>query len=193
MDQILRRIRRASITRLTAAITGALLVWSAGPWQASCAALAGTERLEGKPKAVTVGSDVTTLSWDYAGRLSGITYPNLSTNAFTYNDLGQRTSKTDSGGTSASLYDGSRVLADSRADYTNGGLTGLVSERASGTTLTYHGDQLGSTRGVTNGGETVTASRERDGWGNVGASSGTLAGPFGFVGGQGTSRMPTAD
>ncbi len=31
----------------------------------------------------------------------------------------------------------------------------------------------------------MTASRERDAWGNVVASTGTLAGPFGFVGRQG--------
>lgn len=65
-----------------------------------------------------------------------------------------------------------------------------MSERASGTTSYYHGDQLGSTRGLTNSSQTVTASRERDAWGNVVFSSGTLAGPFGFVGGQGYQQDP---
>lgn len=45
--------------------------------------------------------------------LTGITYPNTSTNSFVYNDLGQRTAKVDSAGTLTSVYDGSRVLADS--------------------------------------------------------------------------------
>ncbi len=144
----------------------------------------------GNLTSVTVGGNTTTLAWDYAGRLSGITYPSTATNSFNYNDLGQRTSKTDSGGTSATLFNGSRVLADSRADYTTGGLTGLISERASGTTLYNHGDQLGSTRGQTNSAESVTASRERDAWGNVVASTETLAGPFGYAGGA-TYRQDT--
>ncbi len=48
------------------------------------------------------------------------------------NDLGNRVTKVDSGGTTTSLYDGSSVLADSRADYTHGGVTGLISERPCG-------------------------------------------------------------
>ena len=61
----------------------------------------------------------------------------------------------------------------------------LISERAGGSTHTYHGDQIASTRGLTDSSQSVTASRERDAWGNVIASSGTLAAPFGFVGGGG--------
>ena len=75
--------------------------------------------------------------------------------------------------------------AGSRADYTQGGVTGLISERASGTSKYYHGDQLGSTRGITSAAQTITDSREYDSFGLTIATTGTTATPFGFVGGQG--------
>jgi len=79
--------------------------------------------------------------------------------------LGQRVSKVDSTGTTNYLYDGDRVLADSRADYTNGGVTGLISERSGSVSKVYHGDQLGSTRGLSNGSQAITDAREYDAWG----------------------------
>ncbi|HTE20981.1 MAG TPA: hypothetical protein VK689_21660, partial [Armatimonadota bacterium] len=96
---------------------------------------------DGNMTGVTSGGTTTTLAWDYNQKLTGITYPGGATNSFVTNDLGNRVSKVDSGGTTTSLYDGSSVLADSRADYTQGGVTGLISERASGTSKYYHGDQ----------------------------------------------------
>ncbi len=36
---------------------------------------------------------------------------------------------------------------------------------------------------LSNSSETLTTTRERDAWGNVVSSSGTLASPFGLVGG----------
>ena len=134
---------------------------------------------------MTVNGQTTTLSGDHNDRLTGITYPGPTTNSFVTNDLGLRVSKTDSGGTSTSLYDGSTVLADSRADYTQGGVTGLISERAGTTSKFYHGDQLGSTRGLTSSAQAITDSREYDAFGLTVASTGTTATPFGFVGGEG--------
>jgi len=143
----------------------------------------------GNLTSVTVGSSVTTLTWDYNDKLTGITYPNSSTNSFVTDDQGHRTSLTDSGGTTAYLFDGDRVLADSRADYTNGGISGTISERSRSTTKVYHGDQLGSTRGLTNSSQTVTDTREYDAWGLSIAASGSGT-PFGFVGGQGYQKDP---
>jgi RHS repeat-associated protein len=94
-------------------------------------------------------------------------------------------SKTDSSGTTTYLFDGDRVLADSRADYTNGGATGLISERAGSTTKFYHGDQLGSTRGITDSSQAISDSREYDSFGLTIASTGSAATPFKFVGGEG--------
>src|SRR5205823_12548963 len=117
---------------------------------------------DGNLTSVTVGGQTTSLQWDYNDKLKQITYPDSSTNTFETNDLGQRVSKTDSGGTTSYLFDGSSVLADSRADYTRGGANGIISERASGTSKYYHGDQLSSTRGMTNSSQTITDSREYD-------------------------------
>ena len=63
--------------------------------------------------------------------MTGITYPNSSTNSFQYNGLGLRVQKVDSTGTINYLCDGteiaSPVLADTNATYTPG-----LSERRSG-------------------------------------------------------------
>ncbi|MFN3652079.1 MAG: RHS repeat-associated core domain-containing protein [Armatimonadota bacterium] len=80
-------------------------------------------------------------------------------------------------------------MADSRADYTRGGVTGLISEREGSTTRTHHGDQLGSTRGLTDGTQSVTHSREYDAFGMTVGGTG-LPTPFGFVGGQGYQKDP---
>src|SRR5439155_25048358 len=74
--------------------------------------------------------------------------------------------------------------------YTHGGVSGLVSERAGSTSKYYHGDQLGSTRGITNSSQTVTDSREYDTFGLVVATSGSTATPFGFAGGHGYQADP---
>ncbi len=54
----------------------------------------------------TSGGTTTTLAWDYNQKLTGITYPGGATNSFVTNDLGNRVSKVDSGGTVTSLYGG---------------------------------------------------------------------------------------
>src|SRR5205814_9160067 len=76
-------------------------------------------------------------------------------------------------------------LTYSRADYSQGGVTGLISERAGATSRFCHGDQLGSTRGITGSTQTITDSRETEAFGLTVASSGSTATPFFFVGGQG--------
>jgi RHS repeat-associated protein len=81
------------------------------------------------------------------------------------------------------------VLADSRADYTRGGVGGLLSERSGTASSFYHGDQLGSTRGLTDAGQNVSGSREYDSFGLTVGGAG-LATPFGFVGGEGYQSDP---
>jgi YD repeat-containing protein len=95
--------------------------------------------------------------------VTGITYPSSATNSFVYNGEDLRVSKTDSAGTSAQITDGtspaSPVLKDARAVYTPG-----ISERAGTTSKFYHGDALGSTRGITNSSQTVTDVKFRPIW-----------------------------
>src|SRR5207253_1853276 len=85
---------------------------------------------DGNLTSVTSGGQTTSLEWDYNDRLKKITYPSAATNTFQTNDLGQRVSKTDSGGTTSYLFDGQEanwaVLSDSRADYTRGGGSGTT-------------------------------------------------------------------
>jgi RHS repeat-associated protein len=116
--------------------------------------------------------------------VTGITYPSSATNSFVYNGEDLRVSKTDSAGTSAQIADGtspaSPVLKDARAVYTPG-----ISERAGTTSKFYHGDALGSTRGITNSSQTVTDAVLYDAFGMTVSRTGSTATPFGFVGAQG--------
>jgi RHS repeat-associated protein len=116
--------------------------------------------------------------------VTGITYPSSATNSFVYNGEDLRVSKTDSAGTSAQITDGtspaSPVLKDARAVYTPG-----LSERAGTTSKFYHGDALGSTRGITNSSQTVTDAVLYDAFDMTVSRTGTTATPFGFVGAQG--------
>jgi RHS repeat-associated protein len=89
--------------------------------------------------------------------------------------------KVDSAGTANSLCDGmtpaSAVLKDGSAVYTPG-----LSEHRGTTSKFYHGDALGSTRGITNSSQTVTDTVLYDGFGMTVSRTGTTPTPFGFVG-----------
>lgn len=138
----------------------------------------------------TTGGQTTTYAWGFENELLSIAYPGGATNSFTTNRLGNRVSKTDSLGASASLYDGAQVLADSRADYTWGGATGLISERAGSASRWYHGDETGGTRGLTDGAQTATDSLDYDSWGLAVRTTGTSVTPFRHKGGLGYRTDP---
>jgi YD repeat-containing protein len=141
----------------------------------------------GRTTSVVSGGNTTSLTYDYEGRITQITYPNSSTNTFTYNGLDTRVSKVDSGGTKTYLRDGAGVTApvlnDGAANYTPG-----TSERRSSTTTYYHGGiKNAETQSNT---QTVTASvtfdaRER------GHILGHLEGPSATAGRSATSPIPT--
>ena len=92
-----------------------------------------------------------------------------------------RISKTDSSGTQNYVTDGSSpasaVLKDGNAVYTPG-----LSEHRSSASKFYHGDALGSTRGITDSTQSVTDSVLYDAFGNTVSRTGTTPTPFGFVG-----------
>ena len=135
----------------------------------------------GNCTSVTVGTSVTSISYDYENRVVGITYPSTATNSFAYNGNDLRMQKVDSAGTANYLCDGttpaSAVLKDGSAVYTPG-----LSERRGTTSKFYHGDALGSTRGITNSSQAVTDSVLYDGFGMTVSRTGTTPTPFGFVG-----------
>ena len=135
----------------------------------------------GNCTSVTVGSSVTSISYDYENRVVGISFPGGASNSFAYNGDDLRMQKVDSAGTANYLCDGttpaSAVLTDSSAVYTPG-----LSEHRGSTSKFYHGDNLGSTRGITNSSQTVTDTLLYDAFGNTISRTGTTPTPFGFVG-----------
>ncbi|BBO23688.1 conserved hypothetical protein [Candidatus Nitrosymbiomonas proteolyticus] len=135
------------------------------------------------------GSDTTTLAYDYESRITRITYPDQSTNTFSYNGQGTRVSKVDSTGTRTYLRDGAYVtdpvLTDGAATYTP-----WISERRSSVTKFYHPDRLGTTERLTDTNQSTTDTRQYDAFGLLTSSSGSTPTPFGFAGAWGYQEDP---
>ena len=95
----------------------------------------------GNCTSVTVGSSVTSLSYDVENRVTSITYPGSTTNTFRYNGEDLRVQKVDSGGAKNYVCDGtspaSAVLTDGAAVYTPG-----LSERRGTASKFLHTDAL---------------------------------------------------
>jgi RHS repeat-associated protein len=122
----------------------------------------------------------TTRVYDYESRITTITYPNSSTNTFTYNGLDTTVGKVDSGGTKTYKRDGvgvtAPVLSDGPASYTPG-----LSERRSGTSTFSHAG-IKNQHEQTAANESSAATQTYDAFGNIVSSSGTWKGPFGYGG-----------
>jgi RHS repeat-associated protein len=132
------------------------------------------------PTSVVTGAGTTTLAYDYESRITTITYPNTSTNTFTYNGLDTRVGKADSGGTKTYKRDGigvtAPVLSDGAASHTPG-----LSERRSGTSTFSHAG-IKNQHEQTAANESSAATQTYDAFGNLVYSSGTWKGPFGYGG-----------
>jgi len=137
----------------------------------------------GRTTEVTSGGVTTYLTYDYEGRVTSITKSGVTTNAFVYNGLDTRVSKTDSAGTKtyrrAGAYVTDPVLGDGSANFTPG-----ISERRSSTTTFLH-SALKNADAQTSTLQAVTGTRQYDAFGNVTSSSGSWVGPFGYAGGFG--------
>ncbi len=124
------------------------------------------------------------VAYGYESRVTGITYPNSSTNSFTYNGLDTRVGKTDSAGTKTFRRDGAYVtdpvLSDGSTTFTPG-----VSTRNGTTTKLQHEDYLGTNVRQTDSSQTVSSNRRYDAFGMLMGSTGAQSGPFGFAGGYG--------
>ena len=131
----------------------------------------------GRTTGVTLNNQTTTIAYDYESRITQITYPDTSTNTFTYNALDTRVGKVDSGGTKAYKRDGAGVtnpvLSDGASVFTPG-----ISVRNSGSTKFEHGDHLGTFSRETDGTQATTAAKQYDAFGMLLSSTGTSAGPF---------------
>jgi RHS repeat-associated protein len=137
-------------------------------------------------------------TYDQAGRLTAIktgtgsscTSP-TTVGTYSYNGDGIRLAKTVSGTTSQFVWDVSGGLPMLLRDGPSGSQTsyvygpgGLPIEQitAGGTAYFYHHDQLGSTRAITTSTGTVQNTYTFDSYGNLAASSGTLANQLLFSG-----------
>ena len=142
----------------------------------------------GRTDTITGGSGVTTFAYDYDGRATSITYPNTTSDSFGYNGLGARMSSSGVNGSKtfrrAGLGVTSSVLSDGTKDYTPG-----VSSRENGASTFQHSG-LKNALDQTDSGQTVTASRHYDAFGNVISSNGAWQGPFGYAGGFGYQEDP---
>ena len=138
----------------------------------------------GRTTSIQTSSGTTSFTYDFESRVTGITYPNASTNSFTYNGLDTRVGKTDSAGTATFRRMGAGVtapvLGDGSASFTPG-----ISERRGSTSSFYGADYLGTNSSLYSAGETVSATRQYDAFGNQTSSSGSSANPFGFAGNWG--------
>ncbi|MEW6103724.1 MAG: hypothetical protein AB1630_07950 [bacterium] len=114
--------------------------------------------------------DTTTYAYDYENRLTQITYPNSSTQTFTYCPLGKRISKTSSSmnyelSTMNYLYDDNDLIAEYdpqgtlNARYTFGpGIDNPISVRIGTQSYFYHLDGLGSVIFITDKDKNIVSS-----------------------------------
>jgi RHS repeat-associated protein len=127
----------------------------------------------------------TSYSYDQASRLTSVDGPAAAT--YRYDGDGLRTSKTVGGATAHNVWnvtdDVPTLLADG-SNYYIYGPDGRPVEHitTAGTVAYYHGDQLGSTRLLTNASGVSVGSYSYDAYGTLTASSGSAVTPLGFAG-----------
>lgn len=138
----------------------------------------------GRTTSIQTSAGTTTITYDFESRVTGITCPNASTNSFTYNGLDTRVGKTDSAGTATFRRMGAGVTAPVLGDG-SASFTPRISERRGSTSSFYGADYLGTNSSLYSSGETVSATRQYDAFGNLTSSSGSSANPFGFAGNWG--------
>lgn len=127
----------------------------------------------------------TTYSYDQLGRLTGISGPGASA-SYAYNGDGLRMSKTVSGSKQQFTWDtaeGEPLLLAAGSTYYVEGPGGPPLEQISGKTVRYYlADALGSTRDLVSSTGAIVDRYTYDAYGNVTASTGTVANPFEFAG-----------
>jgi RHS repeat-associated protein len=142
----------------------------------------------GRRKTDTFSGATSTYAWDAESRLLSVARPGVTTNAFGYNGLDARVSKTDSSGTFGFKRNGAGVtdpvLSDGAATYTPG-----ISERRGGNSKFLHSG-MKNADAQSGASANVDSSRTYDAFGNLTGSSGTWSGPFGYAGGFGYQEDP---
>ncbi|MEW6104219.1 MAG: RHS repeat-associated core domain-containing protein, partial [bacterium] len=139
-----------------------------------------------------IKKDNTTYAYDYENRLTQITYPDNSTQTFTYCPLGKRISKTPSSinyelSTMNYLYDDQDLIAEYSPEgtltsrYTFGpGIDNPISVRIGSESYFYHLDGLGSVIFITDKEKNIVSSYNYDAFGMPFGSS-SIPNPFLFT------------
>jgi len=133
-------------------------------------------------------SGTTTYTWDYDNRLLSVTLPGGTIVSFKYDPFGRRIQKASAQGTINYVYDGGNIVeeVDSGgaviARYTQGEGTDepLAMVRA-GAIYYYQADGLGSITSLTDAAGVLAASYTYDSFGNLTASTGSVANPFRYT------------
>jgi RHS repeat-associated protein len=128
-------------------------------------------------------------TWDFDNRLAQLVNPGVGTTIFRYDPLGRRIRKSGPLGTTIYLYDGENVTEELDsggsllARYSYGPRTDQpLSELRSGTTSYYAQDAIATTTSLSNVAGALANTYTYDSFGNLTASTGTLANPFRYTG-----------
>ena len=128
-------------------------------------------------------------TWDFENLLVQAVVPGTGTTTFKYDPFGRRIQKSGPLGTTNYLYDGYTLLEEMDsagnvlARYTQGTrIDQPLAELRSGNTGFYEQEALGSVSSLSNGAGSLTNTYSYDSFGNLTASTGTLANPFQFTG-----------
>jgi RHS repeat-associated protein len=143
----------------------------------------------GRTTAVETSAGTTSLAYDYEGRVTSITYPNTSSDSYSYNGLGARTSTSGTNGSRTFLRTGPgathKVVEDGTHAYTSN-----VSSRDSSTTRFAHSGLKNTiTQSAEN--ETIAATSVRDAYGSEVTSSGSWQGIGSYGGSFGYQEDPS--
>lgn len=128
-------------------------------------------------------------TWDFENRLIQAIVPGTGTVTFKYDPFGRRIEKSGPLGITNYLYDGANLLeeVDSSgnviAHYTQSpGIDEPLAELRSGTASYYQQDGLGSVTSLSSGASALAKTYTYDSYGQLTASTGTLANPFEYAG-----------
>lgn len=159
----------------------------------SSSAATYTYDANGNSLTKTAAGNTTQYTWDYENRLTSVLLPGTSgTVNFKYDATGHRVQKTLTQGSSVTtttyLYDGNNVISD--VDQ-NGNLLARyaatqnidepLAELRSGVVSYVEADGLGSVSSLTNQAAAIVNSYTYDSFGNLTASSGTIANRFQYT------------
>jgi YD repeat-containing protein len=133
----------------------------------------------GRTTGIETASGTTLFAYDYAGRITQITYPNSTSDSFAFNALSSRVNEFGANGNRtlarAGLFPSSGLLSDDTESYTP-----FVSSRDSNVTRFNHSG-LRDNVTQSSSDENISSIRCHDTFGNLVTSSGSWAGPHSYA------------